>query len=449
MAKNKNKNKNKNNPNGYPQCTGRADVALKVFRERVKELEEIKQFKPDMVAFKELNAKYTPDRTHGLLPGVPIGLRLNGRGEAAILGIHRSILSGVDSMKDYACYAVCASGGYKDDADSSRDGTVIYTGSGGQKKGAQVEDQVENTDNLSLINSYADKTPIRMLRLIGKAKHGFPVYEYVGLYRCVEYTHEPSKDGPKVYRFTLKPIEGQTKRHQDRDLHKIQSIQGSLGRLESSIETEASSAVPQCLELIQQLDNLHMSIAILQKSMIGKYLTKFAKRNPQLHSHLEPLIAKWRNANFPPANDNNSNNQRSQASKPALNIKREKEDSNGLNIKREDEDTDALSIKREEEVTDRTNQPPVAKKRKLDSVKHEESAGVANHHRHVAAQPPTNKTSQPPAAGKPKLKAAKHEESADYLRVAAAKPPPPANHVVRKPKPIGLAKLCSMVQGKH
>ena len=47
-------------------------------------------------------------------------------------------------MKDYACYAVCASGGYNDDADSSRDGTVIYTGSGGQKKGAQVKDQVEN-----------------------------------------------------------------------------------------------------------------------------------------------------------------------------------------------------------------------------------------------------------------------------------------------------------------
>ena len=142
-----------------------------------------------------------------------------------------------------------------------------------------------------------------LLRLIGKAKHGFPVYAYVGLYRCVEYTHEPSKDGPKVYRFTLKPIEGQTKLHRK-------------------------------------------------------------------------------------------------------------------------------------------------------AVKREENDGVTNHpvKRNVAAQLPANKTnntSQPPVAKKLKLKAAKHEESADYPRVAATKPLPPANHVVHKPKPLRLAKLCSVIQVQH
>jgi hypothetical protein len=182
-----------------------------------------------MVAFKELQKQYTTPahrRRHGLLDNVPIGLRLNGRGEAAILGIHRKILSGIDCIKDEACYAVCSSGGYKDDQDhdddhndSSNIGTVIYTGSGGQKGKRQVKDQEENNDNKSMIRSCASGIPIRMLRRLQGVKQGsstlsttFPVYEYVGLYKCTDYTYEPSADGPLVFKFTLQPIQGSWKR---------------------------------------------------------------------------------------------------------------------------------------------------------------------------------------------------------------------------------------------
>ena len=192
------------------QCTGRAAQALEIFRKRFHELEQQGQRKPDMVAFKELREKWTP-RCHGEIDGVPIGLKVSGRGEAAILGIHRNILSGIDSLKDEPCYAVCISGGYADDNDQSSDGTVIYTGSGGNKAKKQVKDQAENQDNASLIRSMGMKTPIRLLRKGNTKKGKVPEYYYDGLYQCVNYTYEKSKDGPKVYKFVLKPITGKNK----------------------------------------------------------------------------------------------------------------------------------------------------------------------------------------------------------------------------------------------
>ena len=85
-------------------------MALTEFRNREKQLKSEGQFKPDMVAFKELREKFLPKiKHHGSIEGVPVGLRLRGRGEAAILGIHQKILNGIDSVKDEACFAVCIS----------------------------------------------------------------------------------------------------------------------------------------------------------------------------------------------------------------------------------------------------------------------------------------------------------------------------------------------------
>mmetsp|Transcript_5571 Transcript_5571/g.11767 ORF Transcript_5571/g.11767 Transcript_5571/m.11767 type:complete len:333 (-) Transcript_5571:160-1158(-) len=191
-------------------CTGRAAQALQKFRERLRELERDGKPKPDMVAYKELRRAWTPfPRHHGELEGVPIGVKLAGRGEAAILGIHQNILSGIDAVKDEACYAVCLSGGYADDHDNGTDdGTVIYTGSGGQKGKHQVSDQVENAANLSLITSVDTADPIRLLRRTENGKVGF---YYEGLYRCTDYTYEESVEGPKVYKFTLVPIPGKSR----------------------------------------------------------------------------------------------------------------------------------------------------------------------------------------------------------------------------------------------
>lgn len=163
-----------------------------------------------MVAYRELRHAWTPSpRRHGELEGVPIGLKLSGRGEAAILGIHTNILSGIDAVKDEACYAVCLSGGYADDNDHvTDDDKVIYTGCGGQKGKHQDRDQVENIANMSLITSVDTADPIRLLR---RTKKGKPEYYYEGLYRCTDCTHETSVDGPyKVYKFTLVPIPGKS-----------------------------------------------------------------------------------------------------------------------------------------------------------------------------------------------------------------------------------------------
>ena len=193
-----------------PVCTGRAAEALAVYRVRESELRGTGQSKPDMVAFKELRRRWTPpEREHGELPGVPVGVRLQGRGEAAILGIHTKILSGIDAQLGESCFAVCMSGGYADDNDHCSDGSITYTGCGGQMVRRQVTDQEENTANASLIMSCDSGLPIRMLR--GHEENGEMVYVYDGLYICKDYTYGPSQDGPKVYKFKLVPAEGNEK----------------------------------------------------------------------------------------------------------------------------------------------------------------------------------------------------------------------------------------------
>lgn len=194
----------------FKAVIGAADQAfstLQKFRTLQSKLEQEGRPKPDMVAYKELrNQKAT--KSHGELKGVPIGLVLSGRGEAAILGIHTAILAGIDFTKEEACYAVCSSGKYNDKEESALNGGVIhYTGMGGlNKEGKQTEDQQKTPANSSLIRSYKTQKPIRVLR----KDHSNPrnlAYRYEGLYRCNEYTY---KGSPKVYTFHLTPIPGKS-----------------------------------------------------------------------------------------------------------------------------------------------------------------------------------------------------------------------------------------------
>ena len=199
-------------PRTAPQCTDVAQQALQEYRQLVSALKREGKAKPDMVAYKQISRKYRQlHERYGEIPGVPIGCVLWGRGEAAIVGIHRSILSGIDAKKDFPCYAVCMSGGYQDD-DATDDGTIYYTGAGGRDaKGRMVADQTETAANASLLRSIDTKQPIRLLRRVWtKAETNHDIfYLYEGLYRCVDYTHEASKEGGfKVYKFELKPIPG-------------------------------------------------------------------------------------------------------------------------------------------------------------------------------------------------------------------------------------------------
>ena len=179
--------------------------ALEEYRALVRELEKSHQAKPDMIAFSRLRKKYDwlCRRKHGHLENIPVGLVVSGRGEAAFLGIHSKILCGIDGIKDAACFAICLAGKYDDDEGRDNpDGKIIYTGAGGQdKKGRQVKDQTDTPENVSLIESRVTGTPVRVIRKLDGIR-----YRYEGLYRCVDYVYVPSEEGPKVYKFILKPI---------------------------------------------------------------------------------------------------------------------------------------------------------------------------------------------------------------------------------------------------
>lgn len=186
------------------QCDGKkALAALAAYRKHMQELIGKGERKPDMQVYKALRSTYLPERPrHGDILGVPTGLRLYGRGEAAILGIHCNILSGIDCYQGYPCYAVCLSGGYKDDKEQGNDKSVLYyTGEGGQdKKGKQVNHQTETKGNVSLMESHKRRTPIRV---IIRDKGAVPFYIYEGIYHCTDWTYEKSQDGPKIYKFKL------------------------------------------------------------------------------------------------------------------------------------------------------------------------------------------------------------------------------------------------------
>ena len=53
------------------------------------------QAKPDMVAYKELSGRLTAKDVVGHIDKVEVGQKVFGKGELAILGIHTSILSGI------------------------------------------------------------------------------------------------------------------------------------------------------------------------------------------------------------------------------------------------------------------------------------------------------------------------------------------------------------------
>jgi len=185
---------------------------LKQFRERVAELKlKGKPGRHNMKVHGEFNhagrSLYNgTNRIHGEIPEVPIGCVFQNRGEAAVLGVHSLTNPGIDVFRGKPCYAVCLSGAYSDDEVNQNDRTIIYTGAGGRggedETPGQVKDQAHNHWNASVILAHQKKTPIRVLR--GRC----PFYLYEGLFICAHYYYEPSKDGPKVFKFVLKPIPG-------------------------------------------------------------------------------------------------------------------------------------------------------------------------------------------------------------------------------------------------
>ncbi|KAL6763853.1 SAD/SRA domain-containing protein [Haematococcus lacustris] len=147
------------------QAKARVQEALCAYRTRVAELASAGRPKPDMVAFSELRKKWLPSQqTYGHIPGVAIGDVFQGRGELAIVGLHQNMMTGILTSKDATrgALAVVLSGGYADNDDQGS--SVWYTGSGGQKAGHQVQDQVWKGANQALRQAHLSKAPVRLIR---------------------------------------------------------------------------------------------------------------------------------------------------------------------------------------------------------------------------------------------------------------------------------------------
>lgn len=208
------------NPTPAGMIVGRAKEALEHFRavEAARKAEQ--RAKPDMIAYSELlKGRLAPARVHGHPPGVGVGAHLRGRGEAAAVGVHMSMLRGIDYKKGQPAYAVCLCGSYKDDNDEGEGGRLVYVGEGGRGKNSggpclQVEDQTLTRGNQALADAHDSRTPVRLLRgrvvkggVKGGGSEGSGVeYHYGGLFMIESYTHEPSSDGPLVFRFHLVPV---------------------------------------------------------------------------------------------------------------------------------------------------------------------------------------------------------------------------------------------------
>jgi hypothetical protein len=115
-------------------------------------------------------------------------------------GLHRQPGRGIDASSEGAA-AVVFSGVYADDVWNGNE--AWYTGEGGQdRRGRQVRDQELTRGNLALKRSLDENRPVRVIRRVDRGDD----YEYIyeGLYEVCDLRFEPSKAGPKIYRFLLR-----------------------------------------------------------------------------------------------------------------------------------------------------------------------------------------------------------------------------------------------------
>ncbi|KAG1667841.1 hypothetical protein FOA52_011029 [Chlamydomonas sp. UWO 241] len=109
-----------------PSAVEKKDAALAKYRAEVARVSKsAKPAKPDMQAYKSLNEELTPKNVYGHVPGIAVGETFNGRGDAAIFGLHGRIQAGIDGSNKTAkgTYTICLAGGYADDKD---EGAVFW-----------------------------------------------------------------------------------------------------------------------------------------------------------------------------------------------------------------------------------------------------------------------------------------------------------------------------------
>ncbi len=136
----------------------------------------------------------------GDIPGVQPGDTFRSRRALIEAGLHRNEQMGIDWGPAGAA-AIVFSGGYADDLWLGSE--AWYTGQGGQDaRRRQVADQQDERGNKALKENHKQGLPVRVIRKVDDG--GAEVFVYEGLYDVVDYVYEPSRDGPKVFRFYLR-----------------------------------------------------------------------------------------------------------------------------------------------------------------------------------------------------------------------------------------------------
>ncbi|QNH63117.1 YDG/SRA domain-containing protein [Hymenobacter sediminicola] len=138
----------------------------------------------------------------GEVPQVLPGYEFLNRSEVKAAGLHRDLYKGISSLKGFPAEAIVLSGGYEDDVDLGC--SILYTGEGGNQDGRQVADQQLTGGNLALSLSFAQQTPVRVIRKVQEGRLSF--YQYAGLYYVTQFSQEMGMSGHRIWRFRLEQM---------------------------------------------------------------------------------------------------------------------------------------------------------------------------------------------------------------------------------------------------
>lgn len=138
----------------------------------------------------------------GEVPEISPGYEFVNRSEVKAAGLHRDLYKGISSLKGYPAEAIVLSGGYEDDVDLGS--SILYTGEGGNQDGRQVADQQLTGGNLALSLSFAQQTPVRVIRKVQEGRLSF--YQYAGLYYVTQFSQEIGRSGHRIWRFRLEQV---------------------------------------------------------------------------------------------------------------------------------------------------------------------------------------------------------------------------------------------------
>ncbi|XP_010474042.1 PREDICTED: YDG domain-containing protein At5g47160-like [Camelina sativa] len=150
----------------------------------------------------------------GQVPGVHVGDEFQYKTEISLVGLHLSIVRGIDYMHkrdDVLATSIVASegSGYCDRFDFD---VLIYSGEGGngiRKSQKILHDQKMVRGNLALVNSMRLKSPVRVIRGLKRSDYRGKHYVYDGLYVVQDYWEENGPGGNVIFKFKLCRCPGQ------------------------------------------------------------------------------------------------------------------------------------------------------------------------------------------------------------------------------------------------